>query len=87
MNNWDEVIEELELQLATRCSVTSWYRSATRNQSVGGIAHSLHLTGEAVDLVWDGPPPPAEEVQRHARRFGLHLVREPDHDHLERVRP
>jgi len=34
-------------------SVTSWIRSSSRNEAVGGVANSKHLKGLAVDIVLD----------------------------------
>ncbi len=67
--------------LAFSGSVTSWCRSIARNAAVGGVANSQHLTGLAVDVVYDGAPPGPEATEWLAQR---HLLRIPegDHDHI-----
>jgi murein endopeptidase len=66
----------------TGASVTSWWRTPSRNRQVGGVPHSAHLVGLAVDVVYDAPPPQTER-QNWARRLGLKLIAENDHDHLQ----
>jgi len=34
-------------------SITSFFRSATHNKAVGGVADSDHLSGKAIDVVLD----------------------------------
>lgn len=63
-------------------SVTSWWRTAARNASVGGSPSSLHLIGFAVDLV------PDDGVSREgllacALKVGLHGIVESDHVHVQ----
>lgn len=67
---------------ATGASVTSYGRTLFRNQTVGGSAESYHLQWLAADVVYDERPVKATR-DRIARRFGLEVVEESDHDHLE----
>ena len=68
---------------ATKASVTSWYRTAQRNREVGGKATSSHLTAMATDLKYDTRQPPKIEVaQAIAKKLGLYVHRESDHDHV-----
>jgi len=65
-------------------SVTSWGRSPERNEAVGGHADSSHLVWLGADIgYWPNPEPDLEIAQRRARRLGMKLVRESDHDHLQ----
>ena len=63
-------------------SVTSWTRTVTHNTAVGGVKNSAHLYGLAVDIVYDTPQALPLTMER-ARRLGLKLIREGDHDHLQ----
>lgn len=64
-------------------SVTSWKRTIAHNTKVGSTAvNSPHLYGLGVDVVYDAPVLKAVAVER-ARRLGLKLLRESDHDHLQ----
>lgn len=75
-------------------SVTSWVRSHERNIAVGGCsaagdpgAHCLgasgHLVGLAGDVRLDRFDIEPDVRARIARSFGLKLLVESDHDHLE----
>jgi hypothetical protein len=63
-------------------SETSGFRTHARNQALKGVAHSPHLVGFAVDVVYDAALS-AQERAEWARRLGLLLVLESDHDHLQ----
>ncbi len=63
-------------------SVTSWIRSEARNKAVGGVPLSAHRFGLGADLVYDRPVPEGE-ARELARRAGLRLIREADHDHVQ----
>lgn len=68
-------------------SVTSWVRTPERNARVGGHPRSLHLVGLAMDVVPNGNsalrPLEPHERAAFASGFGLRLIVEGDHDHLE----
>jgi uncharacterized protein YcbK (DUF882 family) len=66
----------------TTASVTSWIRSQQHNAHVGGATHSRHLTGLAVDVIYDDPPPLPERY-RIAELTSLLLYPRTNHDHLE----
>jgi len=63
-------------------SVTSWKRTVRHNTEVGGVPNSAHLYGLGFDVVYDARPPLAATMER-ARRLGLKLIREDDHDHIQ----
>lgn len=63
-------------------SVTSWGRTKAHNQKVGGVQNSPHLYWLGADVVLDAPAPEGERVEL-ARRLGLKLIVEADHDHLQ----
>ena len=67
---------------ATRASVTSYGRTAARNRDVGGTETSYHLQWLAADVVYDVPMVKATK-DRIAGRFGLEVIEESDHDHVE----
>jgi len=59
--------------------ITSWWRSPTVNQNVGGVAASQHLWGVAVDFPlssWGV----ASQLERNPY---LEVIRESDHYHVE----
>lgn len=69
-------------------SVTSWWRSPKHNAglaSAGSVTNSQHMRGLAMDVTYDGEPPPASSVRRILARYSpsLQLVRESNHDHVE----
>ena len=68
----------------TDASVSSWKRTVKHNTAVGGVVQSAHLFGLAVDVVYDAPVALPLAMER-ARRLGLRLLREADHDHLQPV--
>jgi len=63
-------------------SITSYLRTASHNEKVGGVAHSPHLLGLGADVVYDKPVPLAVR-QRTAQALGLLVLEEGDHDHLQ----
>jgi hypothetical protein len=68
--------------LWTRASVVSGIRTAKRNGLLpDSVPHSGHLWGMAVDVVYDDAPP--EDGAEIAKRLGMTLLREHDHDHLQ----
>ena len=70
------------LGLKYNASVTSWFRSDAHNRVVGGVPHSAHRFALGVDLVYDAPVD-AAAITEDARRLGLKLLREGDHDHVQ----
>jgi hypothetical protein len=59
---------------ATRIRVTSGYRSPAHNAAVGGVAHSNHTTGDAMDgyaLIKGRWVPLGVALQNVAGRYGL----------------
>jgi len=72
------------LAAAFPLSITSWYRSTSRNKKVGGTETSFHLLGLAVDVVLDS------EKDKHqflalAKRLKLWTLDERDHVHVQEV--
>lgn len=68
----------------SRGSHTSGWRSPERNAKVGGHDDSSHLLGLGGDVGYSpNPTPPLAQARRRAKRLGLRLVREGDHDHLQ----
>lgn len=63
-------------------SVTSWGRTAARNEAVGGVRTSKHLSWLAVDVVPDDRSV-LEELSAAAARLGLMLIDEHDHLHIQ----
>jgi len=63
-------------------SETQGYRTGAHNVKVGGVAHSPHRFGFGDDVVYDDDAPVLDRVET-ARRLGLRLVPEADHDHLQ----
>jgi len=66
----------------SNCSVTSWIRSPARNKAVGGVDTSLHLTGEAVDVVLDEPNDIGLLLVT-ANELNMKIIVYYDHVHLE----
>lgn len=65
-------------------SVTSYGRTQEHNARVGGVPLSGHLFWLAADVVYDDATR-ARALPRadFARRLGLRLIAESDHDHLQ----
>lgn len=65
-------------------SQTSGVRSKARNERVGGVAFSPHRFGRGLDVVYDdvNVMQDASRIEV-AKRLGLKLVPEGDHDHLQ----
>jgi len=70
---------------AMRASVTSYGRTAKHNVDVGSVHQdSYHVQWLAADVVYDDDPKPVKALRdKVAGRFGLEVVDEGDHDHLE----
>jgi hypothetical protein len=72
-------------------SVTSWGRTTKRNTAVGGAKMSGHRFFRGLDVVYDDPTMLQADHPTYpdgvriiiARRLGLKLIPERDHDHLQ----
>lgn len=73
--------------MAMDASVTSWIRTPQRNTEKGGTKNSRHLTGMAIDVVYDAGLPPHDRAQAMAAKLGLYAYRGEGygHDHLRPV--
>ena len=67
----------------TGASVTSWGRTAEHNAKVGGVPFSAHRFWVGLDVVYDDLHPVESTRVEIARRLGLTLIPEGDHDHLQ----
>jgi hypothetical protein len=63
-------------------SVTSGYRTVAHNHDKHGVTYSPHLFGLGADVVYDDGADMGLRAER-ARRLGLRLLVEADHDHLQ----
>jgi len=66
----------------TSASITSSLRTGRHNAVVGGMPHSAHLYALGADVVYDAPLD-RDLAATIAKRLGLLLLRESDHDHLQ----
>lgn len=67
-----KVNQYIRSSLGLQPTYTSGLRDPAKNGAVGGVLHSLHLSGRAVDLVVDGITGPQEEmVAAYADQQGL----------------
>jgi NADPH-dependent 2,4-dienoyl-CoA reductase/sulfur reductase-like enzyme len=82
MNPLDFAARLLGYCAATQASVKSWGRTLKHNANVGGNVDSYHLAWLAADVVYDFPTEPGFRSMV-AHRYGLELVVEDNHDHLE----
>lgn len=73
-----------EYCLLTRASETSGGRTVRHNEAVGGVAASPHLYFRGRDVVYDQVPPTHYRIDC-ARRLGLLVIIEDDHDHLQPI--
>lgn len=65
-------------------TVNSGYRTREHNHTVGGVSHSMHLSGMAADIVVVGMP--AAEVQRFLRQWSGGMGCYAQYTHLD-IRP
>ncbi len=66
--------------------ITSGYRTTTHNAVVGGVTNSLHMSGQAADLVTD--PNQMGRLAEIARAHpDLHVIVESDHVHVQLANP
>lgn len=63
-------------------SVTSWIRTESRNNDVGGHWKSRHLFGLAVDVVLDSTDNTASFITE-CERYGLKAIDEGDYIHVQ----
>lgn len=77
---FQDAIETLHLRFAF--SETSGFRTRLRNDVVGGVANSYHLSGRAVDIIADISVD-MEALIGSAQGLGLEVIHESDHLHLE----
>lgn len=70
------------LQERRRFSVVSWWRSAQRNASVGGLVNSRHLDGTGADLLPDPDEDHAGLIE-DARALGLQIDARGPSIHIE----
>jgi len=61
-----------------RMQVTSWYRTPSENQRVGGAPRSQHLVGVAFDVV-----PVVARNAEALRAAGFQVINEGDHLHAQ----
>jgi Peptidase M15 len=68
-----------------RASTTSWFRTDAHNKAVGGVPHSPHRFGLAVDVTYDTPLTADQKTMfiEDAKRLGIFVLPEGDHDHLQ----
>lgn len=65
-----------------RFSMTSWWRSPSKNAAVGGAPNSQHLWGTAFDLV-ASTPAGYQQLEAALRARGFFTIRESDHLHVQ----
>lgn len=87
---WDLVrrfvgVLDLAHQQAGRPAVriTSWFRTVSHNEDVGGSPRSQHLLALAIDVV---PDAGGHALAQAAQRQGLVVVDEGDHFHIQYAR-
>ena len=61
--------------------LTSWFRDAAHNRSVGGHRESQHLYGLATD--WSGDPVALRQMQLFVTEHDLVAIQEGDHLHIQ----
>jgi hypothetical protein len=81
-NEFREAVESFCYRLGG--SITSYGRTVRHNAAVKGVPQSAHQFWLAADIVYD------DTVDQNlandtAKRLGLRLIREDDHDHLQPV--
>lgn len=78
-----QLIEGVSRDLGEPLHCTSWWRTASENERVGGAAASQHLVGLAVDVL---PPADRARLLELASAWGLTPIDEGDHVHIQRYR-
>jgi len=70
--------------LLVGASTTSGFRSTKHNRDVGGVPFSPHRLGRGMDVVYDDLNTQSDPARIEvAKRLGLKLLAEGDHDHLQ----
>jgi hypothetical protein len=85
-NWWRVPMAVLPLCDAFGGSVTSYFRTEAHNLQVGGVGSSRHVTGEAMDVLWEGGNwPDLATLQAWCLPYSVQVVREraKNHDHFE----
>ena len=78
----------LWLAIKHNASITSTYRTAKRNKTVGGHQKSKHMSGLAADLVLDTVnKSTVSKLEKDARALGWGFLQEGDHIHLQSSPP
>lgn len=72
----------ITLKTRFRFSVTSWFRTDSRNSAVGGQPNSTHLYGLGIDVILDDLSD-LVDFRTAAARFDLSVLDERDHLHLQ----
>lgn len=70
---------------AMNASVTSWGRTLMHNKKVGGVPDSAHTIWKGADVVYDSPKDLSVKGPI-AKRLGLMIIVESDHDHIQEQR-
>lgn len=70
-----------QLQAVSPFSVTSWWRTRSRNRDVGGHVDSLHLIGLAIDIVLDSETDRAHFLH-FVKRVGLKYIEYDNSNHI-----
>lgn len=78
-------LDQLQKQLKGSFTITSGYRTMEEEMSLaGGVKHSQHLTGKAVDITRTGYKETPEQVEKIARSLGFTGIGfYDDHLHLD----
>lgn len=63
-------------------SETSGQRTRKHNEDLDGVANSPHLYWVGRDVLFDPPLHPVERTEA-ARRLGLRIITEQDHQHIQ----
>lgn len=69
--------------VATGASETSGFRTPEHNRKVGGKPDSPHVAALGRDVVYDDARHDQQARDEIAATFGLELIHEGDHDHLQ----
>lgn len=73
-------LKEIAAASSVPLTITSGKRSIAQNSSVGGVPHSYHTTGNAIDIRKDVP---YEQIAANFEPKGYEIINESDHYHVE----